>query len=161
MGYIHVRLSTVNGFRFYYALSQNITLKCNSHLVISYTIFQLVQPRSAIILVTVVDGTVEFSRTAFTPIQTVDGPDGGVGIGAGVGGTGGDCICEVLFVPVIVVFVEVMVALDDAGTTLVVVFVGECTIWAWFRFSCSFVHSPGAQRWSPQTLSLPNRAVRC
>ncbi len=101
------------------------------------------QPRSAIILVTVVDGTVEFSRTAFTPIHTADGPDGGVGIGAGVGGTGGDCICEVLLVSVIVVFVEVMVALDDTGTTL---FVGECTIWAWFRFSRSFDHSPGAQR---------------
>ena len=55
---------------------------------ISYTIFQLLQPRSAIIFATVVDGTTEFSRTAFTAIQTADGPDGGVGIGAGIGGTG-------------------------------------------------------------------------
>ena len=72
------------------------------------------QPRSAIILVTVVDDTVEFSSIAFTPIQTVDGPDGGVGIGAGVGGVGGDCICEVLFAVVIVV------VLDGTGTTWVV-----------------------------------------
>ena len=55
---------------------------------ISYTKSQLLQPRSAIIFVTVVDGTTEFPRTAFTAIQTADGPDGGVGIGAGVGGTG-------------------------------------------------------------------------
>ncbi|NHH97097.1 hypothetical protein DYY66_1366 [Candidatus Nitrosotalea sp. FS] len=96
------------------------------------------QPRSAIILVTVVDGTVEFARTVFTATQIADGSTGGVGIGAGVGGIGVDCICEVLFVAVIVVLV-------GTDTTLAV-FVGGCTIWAWFRFSCSFVHSPGAQR---------------
>jgi hypothetical protein len=78
-----------------------------------------VQPTSAIILVTVVDGTVEFSRTVFTATQIVDGSTLGVGIGAGVGGTGLDCICEAVFV--------VIVVLVDTGTT-VVEFVGECTI---------------------------------
>ena len=65
------------------------------------------QPRSAIIFATVVDGTTEFPRTAFTAIQTADGPEGGVGIGAGVGGTGLDGICVVFADVVIVVLTDI------------------------------------------------------
>jgi hypothetical protein len=100
------------------------------------------QPRSDIIFATILADTVEFPRAAFTATQTEDGVERGVGTGPVTGfveleGTG------------IVEFVGVVGGVTGTlGGNEGVVFVvfAACEICAWFKFSCSLVHSPGAHK---------------
>lgn len=86
-------------------------------------------------------GTVEFPRAAFTATQTEDGADGRVGTGPVIGVVELEGTDTVEFVGVTGGVVGTL-----GGNDVVVVLFVVCEICAWFKLSCSLVHSPGAHK---------------